>query len=419
MGYNKKVNSDLLFSLFSLVLLSVCGLTVNVLIGTLYSPEILGLWGQMFAIYIIVSQFGSFGIQFSVQALTSSEREHSNRISIINSSYLLVFPIAIFISLLLVFFSEFISNLFESSKLYQNLIYAAFAVLFYSFNKVIIGSFNGLRQIKQMSILQAGRGLFLLIGLILFYLNGFEAEKIGLILIFTEVIVFILGCLFVIKSKIFQPFSVKLSLLKKHLNFGLKSMFSGVLIELNTKVDTVLIGYFLTDKSVGLYTLSVSVAEGFFLLLSVFRNNFNPIIAENLARESYNELKVFVAQWKRKLYLLNILLFIVSIPCYFILTKIMGEEEWSNTILYFTILSVGPILVSGYFPFLGALLQKSMPGWFSFTSLLSIILNLVFNIILIRPYGLMGAAVATSLAVVISTLYSRYLTNKLLKFKLL
>ena len=52
-----------------------------------------------------------------------------------------------------------------------------------------------------------------------------------------------------------------------------------VLIELNTKVDILMIGFFMGDYNVGIYSFAALFGEGFYQLLIVLQNVLNPFIA--------------------------------------------------------------------------------------------------------------------------------------------
>ena len=59
-----------------LAVLSVCGVLANLLIGGIYSPEALGVFSQVFVLYLIMGQVGSFGIQFSILATTAQNNKN-------------------------------------------------------------------------------------------------------------------------------------------------------------------------------------------------------------------------------------------------------------------------------------------------------------------------------------------------------
>ena len=52
-----------------------------------------------------------------------------------------------------------------------------------------------------------------------------------------------------------RPVHVCRSWLKRHLAFGARGLMSGVFLELNTRIDVLAIGLFLSDTDVGTYSI--------------------------------------------------------------------------------------------------------------------------------------------------------------------
>lgn len=60
-----KFRRDLRWSLAALGLTGACGLALNTLIGVTYGKEALGVFNQVFAAYILLSQLAVLGVHFS------------------------------------------------------------------------------------------------------------------------------------------------------------------------------------------------------------------------------------------------------------------------------------------------------------------------------------------------------------------
>ena len=419
MNESLKVRSDLIASMLGLVIFSIFGMSVNILIGKLYDSEILGIFSQAFTVYIIASQIACWGLQFSSQALSSSATAPNHKIEIINTAFVMVVPIAFGFSSLVFLLSGLVTHLMKSANLEANLRIVSISLFFYAINKVISGSFNGLRLIKMFSVLQALRGVFLVVSLLIFYHLSISGYFIAKIVLWTEMGLFFFGLISLVAHGLFKPHQFSFSYANEHFFFGMKSMLSGVIIELNTRVDILLLGFFLADNLIGIYALAASLAEGFLLILSVFRSNFNPILAEHLFKDDKTFLIDFIKVWKIRVLMIMGGLFIVSIPLYDLIVHILGKGNWRSSLLYFVILSIGPLTISKNFPFLGALLQYKKPGWMTWISAVSIVINIVLNVLFIPLWGLTGAAIATSLALIISTFYAVYLTNSKIDYRLI
>ena len=74
----RKFSTDAIAGFVSIAILGISGLLINVLIAHHYNAAVLGAFNQVFAIYILGSQLGTLGVQFSVlkySAEYSSQKE--------------------------------------------------------------------------------------------------------------------------------------------------------------------------------------------------------------------------------------------------------------------------------------------------------------------------------------------------------
>ena len=55
-------------------------------------------------------------------------------------------------------------------------------------------------------------------------------------------------------------------------------MWGGVLLEMNSKIDIFMIGIFLSDSKVGIYSFCALFVEGF-QIFTVLQNIYNPILS--------------------------------------------------------------------------------------------------------------------------------------------
>ena len=62
---SKKFTSDLIWNFFSLGILACSGIIINIFIARYYGSSYLGVFNQVFAIYILLSQFAIGGVHFS------------------------------------------------------------------------------------------------------------------------------------------------------------------------------------------------------------------------------------------------------------------------------------------------------------------------------------------------------------------
>ena len=85
---------------------------------------------------------------------------------------------------------------------------------------------------------------------------------------------------------------------KVHLNYGIRCFLSGVFLELKSRVDILMLGFFLSDYEVGIYSFSALFAEGFFQVLIVLQRY---IFCQEASRDYEIGVTFSVSFSKRKL----------------------------------------------------------------------------------------------------------------------
>lgn len=204
-----------------------------------------------------------------------------------------------------------------------------------------------------------------------------------------------------------------------HLPFGVKSFASGMLMELNTRVDVLMLGYFTSGSVVGGYSLGAMLAEGLSQLSIVFRTNFNPLLTRYLAEGRNEELRSLFRHGKRAGYLvvggvgtLAILLF----P--YVVGFVTRNPDFRHSWLVFAILTGGVIVTAGYTPFGQILIQGGRPGWHGVMTLAAVLCNALLNWLFIPVWGPAGAAVATALALCFSVVLVNMLTYRFFRVRI-
>ena len=184
---------------------------------------------------------------------------------------------------------------------------------------------------------------------------------------------------------------------RTHMRYGLKSIASGVLLELNARVDVLMIGHFMSDDDVGVYTFAAMIAEGVYQLLVVLQNLYNPILAREIAARRMDELHATIARGKRWTYAGMAAAGALAVVLYpFALSVLTDKPGFAASEVPFRWLILGIVLAAGYIPFGQTLLMAGFPGWHTGYMVLTVMFNVVGNWFLIQSHGLTGAAISTA-----------------------
>jgi O-antigen/teichoic acid export membrane protein len=196
-------------------------------------------------------------------------------------------------------------------------------------------------------------------------------------------------------------------------------LLGNFLLDVNTKVDVFILGIFLTDSQVGIYSFASTFAEGFMQLPVLLRNNINPILAKLSVKRNLKLTEKIINNSKTK-FLKMIggigILAILMFPLVFIVFAI--EEHRFDTWLIFSILVLFVSISSGYQPFLMLFNQFGHP-WqqtkFIFVLFLS---NVLLVLMLVPIMGIYGAALGTGLSFIVQMYYQKWACHHVLKFKI-
>jgi O-antigen/teichoic acid export membrane protein len=191
-----------------------------------------------------------------------------------------------------------------------------------------------------------------------------------------------------------------------------------MLLELNSRIDVLMLGLFLDDGSVGVYSFAAFVAEGVYQVLVVLQNNYNPILAEHISAGKLRELEAIVHKGRRVTYALFTGVALLAFFGFPVLLHVLGRAEFASGWLPFGLILLGMLIASGYMPFAQSLLMANRPGWHTLMMSSVVAVNVFGNAALIPSLGLAGAAAATGLCLVCATVILRDMVARLVGLRL-
>jgi O-antigen/teichoic acid export membrane protein len=207
--------------------------------------------------------------------------------------------------------------------------------------------------------------------------------------------------------------------LSENYRFGNKALLGNFLLDINTKVDVFMLGIFLTDSMVGIYSIAATIAEGFLQLPLLMRNNINPVITKAHTKKGFDILKQVIRKSKKGFYKIIALLGLASIAGFPLFLIVFGIKEdfyliWS----IYAVLTLGVIITGGYLPFQMIFNQLGHPLIQTLFIFLLFISNVIMNAIFIPLTGVIGAAIGTSVSMIIQIIIMKYLVKRITQNKL-
>jgi len=290
-----KFSNDVLWNLGSLALLGVSGVVINSIIAHYQSAASLGVFNQAFAFYIVLSQLAVGGMQFSIVKYLSHTDDPDLMATVVSSAIMAIAVTAGLVAVVAFWVAHYIGIAFESQDVTLGIQFICPSLVIFSINKAFMNVLNGTRRMRAYAIFQGLRYLLIIASLIGLVIAGFEGAYLAWCFFVSEFVMTI-GLMGYLRNFIvrFGIRHVSRSWIFRHLSFGMRGFFGGMLSDLNTRVDIILLGYFVSDARVGIYSFAAVFAEGFAQISYVVKQNLDPIIGRLTAANNIDELRVLM-----------------------------------------------------------------------------------------------------------------------------
>jgi len=339
--------------------------------------------------------------------------------------------VVIFVNSLIICSSLLFINLIPGMKLYFdkntiNIYLILFLSILMGLTSIFVSGLRGtdkilLYSLSERFLIRLFMSITLLMSIVLFL--NIETIMLVAYIINTIVILFIFKKYVFLEVPIYKNEVVQVYRLKERKSvFGIyiqaKHIFSSsLLLLLISRTDTFFLSVYSDLESVGVYNAILQVS----LLINFAMSSINGILSPMISRGYENKDIVTLEKTLRHANkiimgssLITGLLLLIMIKPLFLLLSIKTDLM---LLTIFIILIVGQI-ISGSMGSVVNLLNMS--GHFkqvSIATLLSFFINIVFCLILIPAFGLVGAAISTSIGIISRDLISTLYGFKIFKFK--
>jgi O-antigen/teichoic acid export membrane protein len=339
--------------------------------------------------------------------------------SICKKSIEIVIYASIFYSLIILVSADWISkNIFTQPQLTNPLRIMAFSILPGSLLALHSEMLKAIREIERSTFIQViGIPIFcLFLCGPLIYFGSVEGASI------TYVFASILVCLISLKfwqSSTFFSKNVSLYLKDTLENFSTRSILQDsfpffwitLLSLLMNSVDILLLGMWVDTKVVGIYGIVTRISTLSIFILVAVNSVFAPEFASLYARKDIISLEKMVQKATRLMIILTLPIFTLifmfpsQILCFF------GEDYRSGSSAL-VIVTIGQFINVATGSVGCILMMTGHEKLMQYNVILSLVVNVGLNIFLIPKYGLTGAAISSSLSLILMNLVSAALVHK-------
>jgi len=344
-------------------------------------------------------------------AIYQSNKEYSRIKGLLRFAFLLPVAVSIFIASIIFIFSDYICiHIFRNGAL---LLYLRTIILFLPLTtavNIFKPVFQGLKDMKNMVLIDLTESTSLIpVFLILVFLFPDKIWACLWAYVSSQIISIIFSHFRLRKKAAFtQNRDIKPDLnVRELLSYSLPLLFVAVSNQIFLNVDRLMIGYFCTVKDVGLYTPAASVAIFVSAPLTMFNPIFSPIIARYYHEQRIGELSYLFKTITRWAFTVSLPLFIFILLMSKEIMQIFGKQYLQSSGVL-VILSLAQLINAATGSVSIILAMSSNQKILLVVTVFVNILNIILNMFLIPCLGIMGAAVATGISIIMLNVLNCY-----------
>jgi O-antigen/teichoic acid export membrane protein len=390
------------------------GIGSSIIIARVLGPQGKGFYSLAILLPSLIISFSNFGIGQASIFFVGKRRYSAEEILGNNITLSFLLGIAgFFIGLIIiVFFGSFLFPGVTKAYLFLALFLIPLEFFLSFVNYLLLGLLK-IKEFNFINILQSF--VFLLLISILLLTLSFGVKEVITAYIISSFIGVVV--LFFLAKRIVGNFHLHLdkSYFKDAFRYGFKVYLGNIIQFLHYRIDMFLVNIILNPIAVGFYSIAVTLAEQIWLVSQSAGTVLFPRVSSETDEKRLKEFTPLVCR--------NVLLItlIGAILLFFLgrlLIFLFYSEKFSASVLPFQILLIGVVAMSGWRILSNDLYGRGKPELNIYISLVSIVLNIILNILWIPKFGIAGAAWATSASytfafAVVAIVYSKISGNEM------
>jgi O-antigen/teichoic acid export membrane protein len=416
-----KLTRDIAWSMGSFFTLAISGIVINIVVTAFRDAAALGVFNQAYAVYIIISQFAVWGIHYSVLRYAAYfEKAPNKRGRMLFSAGVLALLSGAIFAFLTVLTAPLTTFLFDSADTGVAIQYAALGLILFPLNKVLLAYLNGMREIKAFSILQGMRYFLVMLFVSIVVATSLPIEYATLAFFFAEVFTTLGLIIFLWQRQHHIYLAYSNMWVLKHLKFGTKGLAGGMFAEVNSRVDVLLIGIFLSDRATGIYSFAAMLVDGLYHILAMVRINFNPLLVVAVRDKAWTQAKHLRSQLGKIILPIIFILSIFLVLAYLIFANwIVPGKGLLEGLPSLLILLCGLNMICIFVPLDNLMVVSGHPGYQAAQQIMAVAANSIIAIILLPLFGIEGAALGTATSYLVGISMMIFFTRRLLGWNLI
>lgn len=397
-----KLTRDIAWTLGSFIVLAISGMVINLVVAGVRDASALGVFNQAYAVYIIASQLATLGLHYSVlrhAALHDADEDVRGRMLLTAAACALVLGAAAAVVVGLV--APWLGSLFDSVVTGRAIAWSAAGLLLFSLNKVLLAYLNGLRRMRAFSVLQGLRYLVVMAVVCGVAASALPIEMATLAFLVAETVTAAGSMAYLARHGLARHLRFDREWLATHLRFGSKGLAAGMFAEFNSRIDVLLIGVFLPDREVGIYSFAAMMVDGVYHVLAMVRLNFNPVLVSSLRDGDHAQAIGLRRQSARFVLPATMAMALIAVIALWALANfVVPHKDLHEGMVSLIVLMSGLVVASTFVPFDNLLMVSGHPGYQTLQQVITVSVNAAIAILLLPLLGIAGAACGTAVSYV-------------------
>ena len=313
-------------------------------------------------------------------------------------------------AILLFIFSDWIAlNVFHNPNLADILRVFSVATPFFALSKIFLAGIGGFQTMKYKTYSEDIIPKIVLV-VLTFFLIYLGYGLFGASIAYVLAIISTFLASFYFLNKLFPFFNKikSISIRKELLAFSFPLLLATILVTFIGHLDTLMLGYFKTAEQVGIYNAAFPTAMMITLVLGSFAMIFTSVSSELYSKNKMTEISKLYNTVTRWIYAFSLPLFLLVVIFSVPVMRILFGNEYINGATPLAILAFGYLFVSVVGPTFQLLRTLGKTKIILLNNLGVVFLDFALNYFLIPPYGITGAAVATTISLIVLNLVSLF-----------
>jgi O-antigen/teichoic acid export membrane protein len=401
-GHDGTLGGDAAWSYAAFGVFAATGAASNLAIAFFLGEAAMGVFAQLYALFVVLGQLASFGVHDSAQrgvALARAARRDDRPVA--SSAILAVLGPAVLVALALAALAAPLGAFLESPEVVGGVLRLAPGIGLFALNKCLLAVLTGRGEIRRVALGQMLRAAGFGGALALVIALALPVETLGGVFTMSELALTWRVVSWVAPSRLPRGEQAAIG---AHLRFGLRGLLHAVLLETQLRVDVLMLAVFAGDHEVGVYAFAALFGEGLYQVGGVLRGVVYARVVAALALGDRSALHALV----RKTAALSFgAAAVVGLGVVLLFPAIAAAARPAfaeGGIPIVRILVVTMVLYALVAPFDQILLQSGRPGAQSAWMAFAVGTNVIANLVLIPRLGGQGAALATALAFLVASL---------------